>query len=167
MCSFTTAWRGTPSSSSLDFREDKSAASSRQRNQPGLRTARITAPFSQSALALKVTASFSSVFSSVSSRYSNAAFWGLARNMSVLARSSAEAAAPMPPHQWTTFPCRRNWDPRGKAFLPSRPSQVSQPRNAPHGAPGLPPPPMYDAGWADCQDPPGPKGPQGWPPEAP
>ena len=33
----------------------------------------------------------------MSSRYSNAALWGLARNMSVLARSSAKAAAPMAP----------------------------------------------------------------------
>ena len=149
----------------MDFREDKSAASSRQRTQPGLRTATITSPFSQSALALKVTASFSSVFSSVSSRYSNAAFWGLARNMSVLARSSAEAAAPMPPHQWTTFPCRRNWDPGGKAFLPSRRPESRSPAACRRALPASRLLQCTMPGGLTAKTVPGPKGPRGGPPK--
>ena len=76
--------------------------------------------------------------------------------------SGSNAPAPM-----DHIPMPKKLGPWRKGISAFAPSRVSQPRSVPQGAPGLPPPPMYDAGWADCQDRPGPKGPQGWPPEAP
>jgi hypothetical protein len=50
---------------------------------------------------------FSSVFRSMSSKYSSAAFRGLDRNMSVLARSSATAAAPTAPTPMDHIPMEK------------------------------------------------------------
>lgn len=87
----------TPLPECFTSNRSSKALTARQRKQPGLRTAMITAPFfSHSSFALNILGYFSSISMSVSSKYSSAAFWVLDRDMSVLARSRAPTVpAPM------------------------------------------------------------------------